>query len=164
MSSLFTGKLIESLCNFPQKILCKVKVPAKIKDFLWLMVRKNYLTNDNLLMSGWAGNKMCIFCGRDETINHLFFQCSVANLVWSLLKCTFSLNSTLTALNDCFGIWIGSFLKNEKKLVLVGVSVVFWSIWRCNNDVIFEEKKLINDPIILIKLICYWINVGLFYR
>ena len=39
-------KLITEECDFLQKFLRKVKVPAKIKIFLWLANRKSFLTKD----------------------------------------------------------------------------------------------------------------------
>lgn len=72
------------------------------------------------------------------------------------LKYAFSLNSVPTSVDNCFGSWIKSFPKNEKKLVFVGVSAVFWTLRKCRNNVIFE-KKLYSDPMILIKLICFWV-------
>lgn len=39
-------KLIEANCKFPHKFLRKVKVPAKIKVFLWLIAKKH--TNQGL--------------------------------------------------------------------------------------------------------------------
>lgn len=33
---------------------------------------------------------------------------------------------------------------------------MFWTLWKCRNNVIFENKTYI-DPLILIKLVCYWI-------
>lgn len=70
--------LVRINCGFPQKFLWKIKVPAKIKFFLWLLNRKSILTRDNLLKRGWKGDKTCVFCGKDESIDHLFFSCSVA--------------------------------------------------------------------------------------
>ena len=40
--------------------------------------------------------------------------------------------------------------------MLVGVSAVLWTLWKCRNDVIFERKR-INDPLGTVKLICNWI-------
>lgn len=131
-------------------------MPAKIKVFLWLVNRKSILTKDSLPKRGWKGNKMCVFCGKDETVDHPFFNCSATSLVWSLVKCAFGLKSTPSSMEECFGNWVKSFSKNDKKLVLVGVSAVFWTIWKCRNNVIFERKTY-NDPMILVKLICYWI-------
>lgn len=36
---------------------------------------------------------------------------------------------------------------------------MFWTLWKCRNGIIFDSK-LYNDPMILIKLICFWIVGG----
>lgn len=58
---------------------------------------KSILTKDILLRMGKV-IKAVFFCGQDESIYDLFFQCSAARLIWSLLKCAFALNCTPTSL------------------------------------------------------------------
>lgn len=89
-------------------------------------------------------------------MDHFFFSCSMEKLIWSLLRCSFDLASIPVNLHDCFGRWIRTFLKCEKQLVLVGISALFWSIWRCRNDVIFNCKNHC-DPMTIVRLLCNWI-------
>ena len=135
----------------------KTKVPAKIKFFLWLLVKKSILTRDNLLRRGWKGDKHCILCGKDEIIDHLFFSCSVARLIWNLVGCALDLKQIPRDLNDCFGSWLSKFQTNNKRLILVGTSALLWAIWKCRNDIIFDKKK-INDRMEIVKMICNWIS------
>lgn len=141
--------LIKSDVGFPRKFLRKTKVPAKIRFFLWLLARKSILTRDNLIKIGWKGDKNCVFYGKDETIDHLFFSCSVAKTIWALVRCAFDLKSTPTDLSDCFGIW---FQEDSKKLIMVGVSALLWAIWRCRNNIVF------SDPMGVVKMMCGWIS------
>ena len=85
-------KLITLGLKFPQKYLCKIKVPPKIKVFLWLVNKNSILTRDVLLKKGWKGGKECVFCGQDESIDHLMFTCSTASLLWSLVRCVCGIN------------------------------------------------------------------------
>lgn len=101
------------------------------------MTRNSILTKDNLLRRGWKGSKFCVFYGHDENIKHLFFQCSVIKLIWCLFQCAFDLRTIPENLNECFGRWLKSFSKDNKQLVLVGFSAILWTIWRCQNDVVF---------------------------
>ncbi|PNT67221.1 hypothetical protein BRADI_3g22914v3, partial [Brachypodium distachyon] len=32
--------------------------------------------------------------------------------------------------------------KNLRPLILVGAATVFWSIWLCRNDIVFDRKKV----------------------
>jgi len=65
------------------KSIWKGKIPPKIKYFMWLLTNGVVLTKDNLLRKNWKGSPDCYFCNEDETIDHLFFHCSVARVVWA---------------------------------------------------------------------------------
>jgi hypothetical protein len=60
---------------FGHKIIWKLKVPLKIKIFLWCMQQGVILTKDNLSKKFWKGNLICCFCNSNETINHILFNC-----------------------------------------------------------------------------------------
>ena len=47
---------------------------------------KVVLTKDNLARRGWKREQRCVFCGQNENIDHLFFSCSAARLLWNLIK------------------------------------------------------------------------------
>lgn len=51
----------------------KLKVPLKVKIFMWFLHKKVTLTKDNLSKRNWNGCKKCVFCDHNESINHLFF-------------------------------------------------------------------------------------------
>ena len=150
-------KLVASVLKFPQKYLWKIKVPAKLKVFLWLVNKKSNLTRDVLLKKGWKGGKGCVLCGKDESIDHLFFSCSAASLLWSLVRCVCGFKTVPSNVKDCFGEWIRKFNKDDKKLVLVGISALLWAIWKSRNAIVFENKR-INDPLYIVKLMCRWLT------
>jgi hypothetical protein len=59
--------------DYLRKYIWKIKVPLKIRIFMWFLHRKVILTKDNLIKRNWHGNTKCSFCDHDETIQHLFF-------------------------------------------------------------------------------------------
>lgn len=67
------------------KKIWKGKVPPKIKIFMWLMANDALLTKDNMVRRKWSGNPKCYFCNCYETINHLFFTCPIARVVWGVI-------------------------------------------------------------------------------
>ena len=91
--------------RFLKKYLWKMKVPLKIKIFMWFLHKKVLLTKDNLLRRKWIGCKKCVFCGADETNEHLFISCQLARQIWRLINFTFSITPP-TSVNNLFGNWL----------------------------------------------------------
>ncbi|KAG8071941.1 hypothetical protein GUJ93_ZPchr0006g45670 [Zizania palustris] len=145
--------------NLPKKrdVIWTLKIPLKVRVFLWLARKNKILTRDNLIKRAWkGGNTRCTFCGFDESVNHLFFECVVARFVWRVVKVCFNLGP-FTDFDYVWQTWFTTLNKSTKKVVGVGLAAVFWSIWKCRNDAIFRGN-LIKDPTVLISIICYWIS------
>jgi hypothetical protein len=66
--------------------LWNLKVPLKIKIFLWYLRRGVILTKDNLAKHNWQGSVLCGFCHKEETIQYLFFNCHLARTIWSIIQ------------------------------------------------------------------------------
>jgi hypothetical protein len=73
--------------------LWKIKVPLKIRVFLWLLYREAILTKDNLVKRNCHGNILCGFCNNFETIQHLFFDCTLAKFLWRVIQLMFGLSA-----------------------------------------------------------------------
>ena len=39
------------------------------------------------------------------------------------------------------GNWLSNFDDNEKRVILVGAAALCWAIWRCRNDITFNNTK-----------------------
>lgn len=103
VKSMYNAMAINDSGPYHKKIW-KGKVPAKIKIFLWLMMNNAILTKDNLLKRKWVGDPSCHFCDNDETISHLFFQCSTAKAVWAIAAKSIGANNVPRSLGQCW-IW-----------------------------------------------------------
>jgi hypothetical protein len=100
---------------FPHKKLWGFKVPLKIKIFIWLFTKNKILTKDNLFKRGWRkGKANCQFCDQTETLQHLFFDCPLARLLWNIVKCALNINPVLNR-QDLFGSWMNKIDKFTKK-------------------------------------------------
>jgi hypothetical protein len=50
------------------------------------MFEKKIITWENLAKRGLIGPSRCILCGeKEETMNHLFFECQLSKYIWSLI-------------------------------------------------------------------------------
>ena len=84
------------------KDLWKIKIPLKIKIFLWYLKRGVVLTKDNLAKWNWHGNEQYCFCHENEMIQHLFFNYRFTRLVWATIYAAWGL-PRLRDISSIFG-------------------------------------------------------------
>jgi hypothetical protein len=72
---------------------------------MWFFHHKVLLMKDNLSKCSWDGSKACCFCHKEETIQHLFFDCSFARVIGRIIHMTFSLAPPKNVTNF-FGNWL----------------------------------------------------------
>ena len=141
---------------FLRKYLWKLKVPLKIKIFMWFLNRKVILTKDNLAKRNWNGCKKCAFCKQDETVEHLFISCSFVRDIWRLLHFTYNV-SPPNSIANMFGSWLSGIDKKSKALIRIGVCAFIWAIWNCRNDVVFNKVPNVHF-LQVVHRATYWIN------
>lgn len=68
-------------------VIWKLKVPPKIKFFIWRIALNRVATRDNLRKRGILitdDEYKCPFCSLvEQSISHLLFQCPCSSLIWS---------------------------------------------------------------------------------
>ena len=104
-----------------------MKIPLKIKTFLWYLRRGVVLTKDNLAKQNWHKNQQCCFCYENETIQHLFFDCRFTRLIWATVHVAWDIAQPHDVSN-MFGNWMIGVPKEYKQLVCVGAAVLCWSV------------------------------------
>jgi hypothetical protein len=142
----------------PNTKLWKAKIPLKIKIFLWLIQQNAILTKDNLSKRNWTGDLRCYFCNENENIEHLFFSCSVARYIWSLISYTVKATCRPASFSQ-FWEWVLRYMPANNKIHVAGLTAVCWAIWKTRNAVCFEEKS-VKSPTEIVCLassfIMYW--------
>jgi hypothetical protein len=116
-SGLFTVKLmyldlLDDGAKFFKKYIWKIKVPLKIRVFMCFLHRKVILTKDNLPKQNGTGNEKYCFCDDKESLQHLFFECPFAKIIWPLIYMTFGLTPPKNITN-LFGNWLKGIPKND---------------------------------------------------
>jgi hypothetical protein len=132
--------LLDDDTKFYKKYIWKMKVPLKIKVFMWFLHQKVILTKGNLIKRQWTGNEACCFCNCKETIQHIFFKCPLAKVIWRIIHMTFGLAPSKNITN-LFGNWLKGIPKKELVQVRVGVCAVIWAIWNTRNDFVFNKLE-----------------------
>jgi hypothetical protein len=158
-SGTFTVKsmyldLLNDDTKYLKKYIWKMKVPLKIKVFMWFLHRKVILTKDNLARRNWNGDKSCCFCDNKESIQHLFFECPLAKIIWCITHMTFGLVPPKNV-SHLFGNWLKVIPKNDLVQIRVGVCAVIWAIWNSRNAMSLTNRK--NTPFCKLFL---WLPIG----
>jgi hypothetical protein len=68
-------------------------------------------------------DKRCRFCNMDESINHLFFDCSVARYTWSLVAMVVGADCQPSNLMQ-FWVWSERFLPRNKNIHMIGLVAI----------------------------------------
>jgi hypothetical protein len=135
ISSIYQALLDTDIVSH-NSYLWKIKIPLKIKIFLWLLYREAILTKDNLVKRNWYGNEMCrSFCNNHETIQHPFLDCALAKFIWRVVHLASGL-SPLNNIRHMFGVWVRNMSSSSRQIFLVGI------IWLSRNDIIFNKTPL----------------------
>ena len=121
----------------------KIKVPLKIKIFMWFVHKRVILTKDNLLKRRWVGSPRCCFCNNDETIQHLFIDCPLAKLLWRSIHIAFNITPP-ASIDMLFGTWLAGVEQVIAGRIRIGICALLWAIWNCRNDMILNRQNLIN--------------------
>jgi hypothetical protein len=102
-------------------------IEDQIKIFMRFLHRKVILTKDNLVKRNWQGNTSCCFYDKEESIQHLFFECPLAKIVWRLFHMTFGIPPPKNVKN-LFGNWLAGIDKIFVKQIRVGVCAIIWDL------------------------------------
>ncbi|KAJ3705118.1 hypothetical protein LUZ61_008823 [Rhynchospora tenuis] len=132
--------------------LWKMKVPPKVKIFLWILLLDRVLTQQNLLIRNWPTIPACQCCDNTtlETSYHLFVSCDYARQIWTLLQVRFSL-PFLTFSADLNGFWLQNRAYIGQFWDIIWAAAT-WAIWKERNRRIFANK--IMPPNLLMAEIC----------
>ena len=121
----------------------KIKVPLKIKVFMWFVHKGVILTKNNFVKRSWEGSKRCCFCDQNETIEHLLIKCLIAKLLWRTIHVAFNITPP-TSISPFFHDWLNGVAPQTAAQIRVGACALLWPIWNCRNDVAFNRQNITN--------------------
>ena len=94
----------------------EIKLPLKVKVFLWFIHRGVIVTKDNLVRRNWHVNEKCCYCSNNETIQNLFLSfIYMAKLIWRIIHTTLGLQKTKNVIH-IFGTWLQGRLGGRKEI------------------------------------------------
>jgi hypothetical protein len=129
----------------------------RVKTFIWLVLKKSILTKDVLSHRGGKCDLKCLFCGKNESIDHLLFQCPLARYMWNVVSCALGVSCQFKNVEECLFVWLKQFSGHKKQMMLVGVAAVMWSSWKARNMACFQQVWP-SDPSVVLFRAYYWID------
>jgi hypothetical protein len=132
-SGHFTTSSLYKELTFPgmyNKWMCSVwsaNLPLKIKIFPWRICNDKIQSADQLARKNWAGPTNCKLCGRFESTEHIFSQCALATLGWSVLRDVLEWSYIPANLDDWHSKLVEGSVKNNRLFVFI-FGFLAWSL------------------------------------
>lgn len=70
----------------------------------------------------------------------------MAKILLNIMKCAFDLHDIPDDddVDSLFNTYLLRFTKSEKNLVVVGISAIFWTVWKLKNSIICYNNKVMT--------------------
>ncbi|KAM7253810.1 hypothetical protein ACFE04_031492 [Oxalis oulophora] len=112
-----------------------LKIPSKIKDFVWRTLHKVLPTNMKLAEKGIPLTPQCIRCGDPEDIEHVIFQCEFARGCWELWES----GSLIT--NQPFHDTLMDVGSRSHVTCTEEFCCISWGIWAARNTMTWKDEN-----------------------
>ncbi|XP_031116716.1 uncharacterized protein LOC116020380 [Ipomoea triloba] len=129
-------------------------VPNRIRTFLWLAKHDRHMTNANRVRKGFTNDATCKYCGYyREDMEHIIRTCPIANRVWeTLLPYDHEMMK-----NQDYRSWLNAGVqgfenKSHKHMTSITFAIATWWLWKWRNDFVF------TDTIVEVPARTYWIR------
>ncbi|XP_058751364.1 uncharacterized protein LOC131624446 [Vicia villosa] len=110
---------------------------------LWLACRNRLSTKDRISKFGVQTDGKCIYCGDEESCQHLFFECRVTRHLWLQVLNWLKLPHTPHRW-DLELEWISKTVSRSNvrsKTLQVAIAEVVYAVWNVRNHKIFQEDS-----------------------
>jgi hypothetical protein len=115
------------------KMIWKINAPGKMKIHLWRFAHDCLPSGVQLRRRHVPASDACIFCGRDEDVEHAFLQCQFAMGVCRTVKESFNIQLVRRDFMSTKH-WLFEFLERATELEATVFAIGCWHIWDARND------------------------------
>ena len=131
------------------KHIWTLKVPPKVRNFLWQACSNILPTRENLQRRKVAVNPQCEFCKQQpETVSHVLWECPFARNTWAVVKG--SLQKCPNEATDFFLLFRMLHERLDHRVIEVW-AITAWALWNARNNSIlkmcsFSRRSLLMEP------------------
>ncbi|GKU90131.1 hypothetical protein SLEP1_g4171 [Rubroshorea leprosula] len=133
------------------KHLWKLKLPLKVKVFLWRAILNRLPTLDNLLAKRVVNNVLCQICQQaDESSIHILFYCPYVEPIW--FGSALGLIPRKLRLRNFVEWWryLNTAAKQTSTPFLIEQwAIISWNVWKARNRKYFEQSEFNPNQILI---------------
>ncbi|XP_058775295.1 uncharacterized protein LOC131649554 [Vicia villosa] len=125
-----------------RKLLYHIVARPRALITLWLVCHERLATRGRLHHLGMVDKKECNFCAKEETVQHLFFECDKLKTIWrNILK-------WIQVVHEPGGWeseikWLIPYCKGKGKksdIMKLAIAETVYKIWHYRNEVSFGQS------------------------
>lgn len=109
LCSFHSWNIVRWKIKIPRNTMSRIITNNPWLSFSWRRIQRRILTKDSLTHRGWKGAVCYQFCSMYESIDHLFFCCTLARYVLGVARCAFGMATTPSGVTGLFGCWLPSY-------------------------------------------------------
>ncbi|KAK5834313.1 hypothetical protein PVK06_018190 [Gossypium arboreum] len=138
----------ESDINFDCGKVWNIKVPPRVRSFLWMLAINRISTEDFLAKRGVNLQHLSIVCPWYERVPeytpHLFFKCRFIERFWENIFNWWDIEwKRVDGVVDFFALCYNVKIEVIKKsLWLISCAAACWTIWIARNGLVFEGRRV----------------------
>ncbi|XP_050217814.1 uncharacterized protein LOC126668671 [Mercurialis annua] len=145
--------LIPQLQKPDWKLLWNLKIPNKIKVFIWKCLHEG-LPTGIALQHRLNYTSSCCFCDQQETLIHMLFTCPRAKQIWFISPLHYK--ASVLPSQFFYQMWLQTVTDLQEldgdDFYIHLFCYLLWNIWKSRNAKIFQQNHLSSEDIISICL------------
>ncbi|KAM6587872.1 hypothetical protein CsatA_010477 [Cannabis sativa] len=120
------------------KNLWQLKIPPKVRNFLWRAASGSLPTCVNLRTKHVDVPPVCPVCqAAPETTSHILLSCIFASSCWHHIGLPAGVSLDLS-----FASWLDSLFQSLDSDRVCSLAMVAWSLWKARNSIVWKDKVL----------------------
>ncbi|XP_058733395.1 uncharacterized protein LOC131605004 [Vicia villosa] len=129
--------------RLPWSSVCMRNLARPCAVFIfWLLCHRRLTTRSRLHRLGFISQTVCVFCDKEETDNHLFFDCEETKGIWSPILHWLQVAHSPNQWDDDYD-WIIK-MGNRKgwraKLFKLAIVETVYGVWQHRNRAVFGKR------------------------
>ena len=117
--------------------LWRIKVPSKLKTFLWRLAKHSLPTSDVLHHRHIASVSTCSICGAEDSWRHSLLDCTMARCVWALADEEMTEHMSQVQEPEARN-WLFTMFDTLPQDQLTRMCVTLWALWHARRKAIHE--------------------------